>query len=137
MSVPPLDRPKVFRPKMPATWWLRHPKYFLFMMRELSSVFIAIFVVVLLVQIAQLPYGEEAYHAFVQKFRAPGWIIFHIVALLFALYHSLTWFEATSKIIVIRRGEYRVPPRLIIVACIGVWVVLSLVILLLFLFLRS
>ena len=71
MSVPPLDRPKVFRPKMPATWWLKHPKYFLFMLRELSSVFIAIFVVVLLVQIAQLPHGEDAYHAFVQKFRAP------------------------------------------------------------------
>ncbi|MGH7362901.1 MAG: fumarate reductase subunit C, partial [Candidatus Methylomirabilales bacterium] len=26
---------------MPSTWWLRHPAYFRFMMREISSVFIA------------------------------------------------------------------------------------------------
>ncbi|MCZ6874962.1 MAG: fumarate reductase subunit C [bacterium] len=137
MNAPHLDRPKVFQPRMPASWWLKHPKYFLFMMRELSSVFIAIFLVVFLVQIAQLPRGPEAYSAFVQKFSAPGWIIFHIVALLFALYHSVTWFEAASKILVIRRGEHRVPPTVITAAGFGAWGVISLVILLLFLFLRS
>ncbi len=137
MNAPRPDRPKLFQPQMPVTWWLKHPKYFLFMLRELSSVFIAIFLVVFLVQIAQLPRGPEAYSAFVQKFSAPGWIIFHIVALLFALYHSVTWFEATAKILVIRRGEYRVPPKVVTAAGFGAWGVLSLVILLLSLFLRS
>jgi len=137
MNVPRPDRPKVFQPQMPASWWLKHPKYFLFMLRELSSVFIAIFLVVFLVQIAQLPRGQEAYIAFVQKFNAPGWIIFHIVALLFALYHSVTWFEAASKILVIRRGERRVPPQVVTAIGFGAWGALSLVVLLLFLFLRS
>ena len=135
------DRPKVFQPKMPANWWLKHPKYFLFMMRELSSVFIAIFLVVLLIQIAQLlrgpAAGPAAYNAFVQKLRAPGWIVFHIVAFLFALYHSVTWFEAAAKIVVIRRGEHRVPPEAVAGAGFGAWGVVSLVILVLVLLLWS
>ena len=131
------DRPKVFQPKMPANWWLKHPKHFLFMMRELSSVFIAIFLVVFLIQIAQLLRGPAAYSAFVQKLRAPGWIIFHIVAFLFALYHSVTWFEAAAKIVVIRRGEHRVPPQAVAGAGFSAWGVLSLVILVLVLLLWS
>ena len=48
------DKSKLYYPKMPATWWLRKPRYFLFMLRELSSVFIAIFLIVFLIQIYQL-----------------------------------------------------------------------------------
>jgi len=131
------DRPKMFQPKMPANWWLKHPKYFLFMLRELSSVFIAIFLVVFLIQIAQLLRGPAAYKAFVQTLRAPGWIIFHIVAFLFALYHSITWFEAASKILVIRRGEHRVPPQDVVAVGFTAWGVVSFVILVLVLLLRS
>jgi fumarate reductase subunit C len=131
------DRPKTFQPQMPVHWWLKHPKYFLFMMRELSSVFIAIFLIVLLIQIAQLLRGPAAYSAFVQKLSAPGWIIFHIVAFLFALYHSVTWFEAAAKIVVIRRGEHRVPPEAVAGAGFSAWGVLSLVILVLVLLLGS
>ena len=128
------DRPKAFQPKMPANWWLKHPKYFLFMMRELSSVFIAIFLVVFLVQIAALARGPEAYTTFMRKLESPGWIIFHVVALLFALYHSYTWFDLTSKVQVVRLGGRQVPPPWVTAVNIGVWLVLSLVILLLFLF---
>ena len=137
MNAAPSDRPKVFQPKMPANWWLKHPKYFLFMLRELSSVFIAIFLVVFLIQIAQLPRGPGADKAFAQTLRAPGWIIFHIVAFLFALYHSVTWFEAASKILVIRRGERRVPPQAVAGAGFTAWGVVSLVILVLVLLLWS
>ena len=81
--------------------------------------------------------SPAAYSAFVQKLHAPGWIIFHIVAFLFALYHSVTWFEAAAKIVVIRRGEHRVPPEAVAGAGFGAWGVLSLVILVLVLLLRS
>ncbi len=132
MMVPPPEKPQVYYPKMAATWWLKNPKYFLFMLRELSSVFIAIFLVVFLIQIYQLAKGPEAYGAFLEKLRSPGWIVFHGVALLFALYHSFTWFDLTSKVQVVRLGKRRVPPRVVTAASIGVWVILSLAILLLF-----
>ncbi len=134
MNAPTADQPKLYYPKMPATWWLRNLNYFLFMLRELSSVFIAIFLVVFLMQIYQLSRGPAAYIAFVQRLASPGWIIFHVVALLFALYHSYTWFGLTSKVQVVRFGGRPVPPAAVTATNFGVWVVLSLAILLVFLF---
>jgi fumarate reductase subunit C len=128
------DKSKLYYPKMPATWWLTKRSYFLFMLREISSVFIAIFLVVLLVEMYQLSRGEAAYTAFLKRLASPGWIIFHVVALLFALYHTSTWFSLTSKVQVVRMGGRQVPPPLVTAVNFGIWVVLSVVILLVFLF---
>jgi fumarate reductase subunit C len=129
MTAPGSDRPGLYYPKMPSTWWLRHPAYFRFMIRELSSVFIAIFLVVFLIQIHQLSRGPEAYAALVERLRSPGWIIFHVVALAFALYHSVTWFNLTAVVQIVRLGERQVPPRLVAGANFALWAVVSLVIL--------
>jgi fumarate reductase subunit C len=72
------DKSKLYYPKMPATWWLKKPSSFLFMLRELSSVFIALFLVVFLIQIYQLTRSPEAYVAFSQKLSSPGWVILRI-----------------------------------------------------------
>ena len=127
------ERAGLYYPKLPATWWLRRPNYIRFMLRELSSVFIAIFLLVLLVQLHQLSRGPAAYAAFVEKLRSPGWIAFHVVALAFALYHSVTWFNVTGVVQVVRLGERQVPPRLVVAANFGLWAVVSLVILVWFL----
>ena len=103
------------------------------MMRELSSVFIAIFLVVFLVQLNQLRQGPEAYAAFLAKLRSPGWIAFHVVAFAFALYHSITWFNLTAVVQVVRLGERQVPPRLVAAGAFAAWGVVSLVILFFFL----
>jgi len=131
------DKSKLYYPKMPRTWWLRKPAYLLFMLRELSSVFIAVFLVVFLVQIYQLTKGPDAYAAFVQKLSSPGWIVFHIVALLFALLHSITWFQSTAVVMPLRLGERELPRNLVFVLNIGAWVAVSAVILILFLALRG
>ena len=127
------DKSKLYYPKMSATWWLEKKSYFMFMMRELSCVFIAIFLVVLLVQIYQLNQGHDAYAAFRQKLASPGWILFHVVALVFALYHSITWFYSTA--VVVQFGRIR--RELMVGLNIGAWIVLSLLILALFIALRS
>ena len=41
-----------YKPRMSPWWWLRNRRYFFFMMRELSAVFIALFVVTYLVGMA-------------------------------------------------------------------------------------
>ncbi len=129
MSAPGPTREGLYYPKLPATWWLRRPNYFRFMLREVSSVFIAIFLVVFLVEIHQLSQGPEGYSAFLETLRSPGWIVFHVVALAFALYHSFTWFNLTAVVQVVRLGEYQVPRRLVAAANYGLWVVLTAVIL--------
>jgi fumarate reductase subunit C len=122
---------------MPATWWLRKSSYFLFMLRELSSVFIAIFLVVFLAQIYQLTKGPEAYASFSRTLSSPGWVVFHVVALLFAIYHSITWFQSTAVVLPLRLGGREIPPGLVTALNISAWIAISLVILILFLTLRG
>ncbi len=137
MNGPRPDKSMLYYPKMPVTWWLRKRSYFFFMMRELSSVFIAIFLVVLLVQIYQLREGPESYAAFVQGLGSPGWLIFHAIALLFAIYHSITWFISTSVVLPLRLGKREIPRNLVTGLNIGAWIGVSLVILGLFLTLKG
>jgi len=137
MSAVRPDKSKLFYRKLPASWWLSKPSYFLFMLRELSSVFIAIFLVVFLIQIYQLTRGPEAYAAFAQKLSSPGWIIFNLIIFLFALYHSITWFYSSAIVLPLRIGEREMPRNLFVALNVGVLAVVSLVILVLFLALKG
>jgi fumarate reductase subunit C len=122
---------------MSATWWLKKQSYFLFMLRELSSVFIAIFLIVFLVQIYQLTRGPEAYAAFARKLSSPGWIIFNLITFLFALYHSITWFQSSAIVLPLRFGERELPRNLFVALNVGALAVVSLIILVLFLALKG
>jgi fumarate reductase subunit C len=111
------------------TWWLSQRNYLLFMLRELTSVFIGAFLVLYLVQLAQLSRGAEAYTASLEQLASPGWILFSLLALIAALYHSITWFNLTPQILIIRRGEERISPVFIVGPHYLAWLVISLVIL--------
>ena len=137
MISPGPDRSKLYYPTMPATWWLRRRSYFLFMVRELSSVFIATFLIVFLVQIYQLSEGQQSYTAFIQRLGSPGWIIFHVVALFFAIYHTFTWFQSSSVVLQLKIGRQEIPRPVVMGIHIGAWIVASAVILVLFILLRS
>lgn len=137
MSVTRPEPSKLYHRKMPATWWLKKQSYFLFMLRELSSVFIAIFLIVYLCQIYQLTQGPQAYIAFARKLSSPGWILFHLVALLFALYHSVTWFQSSAVVLQLRIGERLIPRPFVMALHVGAWAVISLAVSILFLALKG
>jgi fumarate reductase subunit C len=131
------DPSKLYHRKMPATWWLKKKSYFLFMLRELSSVFIALFLLVYLYQIYQLTQGSEAYVTFTRRLSSPGWIFFNLIALLFAVYHSVTWFQSSAVVLPVRLGERLVPRQIVTALHIGAWVVVSVGVLILFLALKG
>jgi fumarate reductase subunit C len=113
---------------MSPTWWLNKRNYLLFMLRELTVVFIAAFLVLYLVQLSHLAKGPESYAAFLRQRSSFGWILFHILALIAALYHSITWFNLLPQVMVVRRGEERVPPVLIAGSNYIAWLAISVVI---------
>ena len=131
------DKSKLYHPQMPATWWLQKSSYLLFMLRELSSVFIAIFLIVYLVQIYQLTRGPEAYTAFAQNLSSPGWVVFHFLALLFSLFHSITWFQSTAVVMPLRIGARELPRQLMTGLNIAALIAVSIVILIFFNMLRG
>jgi fumarate reductase subunit C len=110
---------------IPFTWWLRKRPYLLFMLRELTVVFIAAFLVLTLVELARLARGADAYQTLLDRLRSPGWVVFHLLALVAAVYHSVTWFNLAPKIMVVRIGEERLSPALVAAVNYGIWFVLS------------
>jgi fumarate reductase subunit C len=109
-------------------WFLRHETYLRYMARELTCIFIGIYTMLLLVGIWRLSQGQAAYGAFLQALRSPVSIVFHVVALAFSVYHSVTWFNLTPKALPVQRGEEFVPDSVIVGAHYVGWVVLSVVI---------
>ena len=114
---------------MPATWWLHNIHLKLFMIRELTSVFVAGYAVFLLILLSHGAPDDQK--AFTATLLCPTAIVFQMIALPFVIFHSVTWFIVTSKAIVLFRGEERVSSRVIAGAHYFLWAVLSLVILLL------
>ena len=104
---------ETYKPKLSPTWWLKSRNYFLFMMRELSSVFIAAFVLLLLYQLFALAKGPEAYAACRSVLTTPAFVAFYAVALVFALYHTITWLGVMGRVQVVRMGAFTVPPKLV------------------------
>jgi len=94
----------------------------------MTSVFIAAFLVLSLVQLSQLARGAEAYAIFLERLASPWWIGFHVLALVAAVYHSITWFNLTPKVMVVRMGEERLAPVLIAASNYVLWLLISVVI---------
>ena len=87
-----------YRPRLPWAWWQRNRRYTLYMLRELSSVFVALWSALFLVQLSRLRRGKDSYERFVAAQRSPGWMAFHLITLLFALLHAVTWFQLTGVV---------------------------------------
>jgi fumarate reductase subunit C len=60
-----------------AGWWRKNPYFVRYMIRESSSVFLAIYAVILLVGLLRLTQGEAAYDAWRAALMSPVSILFH------------------------------------------------------------
>lgn len=107
------------------TWWLSQRTYFLFIVRELTSVFIAAYLMLFLLLLYQLSVGREAYEAYLRFLATPGMLVFHVLALAAALFHTLTWFNLLPNIMVVRYGENRVPAIIVAGVNYAAWMAVS------------
>ena len=111
-------------------WFMAQPAYIKFVIREMTAVFIGIYLVVLLVMLHRLGGGEVAFTELLSTLKRPLWTVIHFLALLAALWHSITWFNLTPKAMPIFLGEKRVADPLVAIAMgYGPWVLVSVVIL--------
>lgn len=81
-----------------AGWWLKNPVYVRYILRESTAVFVGIYAVILLVGLLRLSSGEAAWNNWLIAMQSPGAILFHVVALGAAVYHSVTWFSVAPKV---------------------------------------
>jgi len=117
------EKTKLLHRKMSPTWWLNKPSYTVFILREFSSVFVALVAVGTILQVQALKSGT--YADIERAAESPLALIFGLVALAFALLHSVTFFQAAGKVFVIRIGEMRLTQGAVVAAHYAAWIVLS------------
>jgi fumarate reductase subunit C len=117
------DLTREYHRSVPPDWWLKRRTYFLFMLRELTALFVGAYAAFLLVL---LTLGQRTFEAVLQS---PISLVLHLLALPMVVYHSITWINLTPKVLVVWRGEEQVSPLLILLVHYAAWGVISLAIL--------
>jgi fumarate reductase subunit C len=103
------------------------------MLRELSAVFAALWVVLFMLQRPKIAGGPAARAEWLRDIQSPGWIVFSFVSLLFVLYHAWTAFTSTGTLVYLRIGKAPTPAGaingLMLVAWLGATIVLAAILL--------
>jgi fumarate reductase subunit C len=121
----PSPPPQRYRAPVSRLWWVHRRSYVLFVLRELSSVFVAWFVVYLLLLISAVHRGSDSYQQFLDWAGNPLMVALNLVALAFVVLHAVTWFNLAPRAIAIRLQGRRLPPWTVAAAHFGAWAVIS------------
>ena len=127
MSVPDYTEyhPRWYRKRLSTYWWLGRWPYLKFVLRELSSVAVALSVVMTLAQVWSLQAGRDAYAEFQQNLRAPLLIVLGAVCFGFVLFHTITWFNLAPRAMAVRIRGKRLPDVMIAAPNYIVWLAIS------------
>ena len=117
--------PRWYRPHVSVYWWLGEWHYLKFILREISSVFVAWFVILTLVQLWALRSGRESYARFEHWLQNPVVIAVNVISLFFVVFHAVTWFNLAPKAMAVRFRGKRLPDILLAAPNYAMWAVVS------------
>jgi fumarate reductase subunit C len=117
--------PRWHRPRMSTWWWMKRGGYVVFILREISSVFVAWFVIFLLLLVHAASTGPEEYAEFLHWAREPIVLALNVVSLVLVVFHAATWFNLAPQAMVVRMKGKRVPGLWIAGSNYAAWVVVS------------
>jgi fumarate reductase subunit C len=116
---------RTFRQPVDRYWWAKRRSYLLFMLREISCVFVAWSVVYLLLLVRAVGDGPDSYARFLDWSANPLVVSLNAVALIFLLLHAFTWFNLAPRAIVPHVRGRRVPARAVLAGHYAAWFVVS------------
>lgn len=119
---------KLYRPRVSTYWWLWRWPYLKFILRELSSVPVAYFVVLTLLQLRALKQGPEAYAAFQEWLKNPWVVAVNGLTFFFVLFHTITWFNLAPRAMVVRVRGKRLPDLIIAGSNYAAWLVVTVIV---------
>ncbi len=117
--------PRWYRPRMSVFWWVGRRSYLVFVLRELSSVFVAWSAVFLLLLVRAISQGGAEYQRFLNVSSNPWMLALNVVALAFVVFHAITWFNLAPQAMVVRLRGKRVPRPWVAGAHYAGWALLS------------
>ena len=124
--------PELLHP-LPKTWWLRKQSYLLFVIRELTS--LAVFSYAILIITAMWKATDDSsFTTFFEFLMSTTSVLIHIGLLILAIVHTFTWIALTPKVMVVWQDDERVEPDVIagangilflVISGVVLWVVLG------------
>jgi len=117
--------PRWYRRRVSTYWWVGQRQYRKFILRELSSVFVAVFVVITLLQLRALRAGPEAYARFQHRMQGPALMVLCAISLFFVVFHTITWFNLAPRALALRIRGRRLPDFLVAAPNYIIWLVVS------------
>lgn len=115
----------VYIREVPRWWWLETTPFRRFVLRELTSVFVALFSIILLLFLFALSRGQDHYQGFLHWLDLPLVAVLNVVTLVAVLYHTVTSIQLASQIQEVRFGGRTVPRSTVMIALTAGWIVLS------------
>ena len=116
---------KRYERQIPGWWVVTKGTWFVFFLREITCIFVALFALFYLRFAKAIYAGPEEYAEFVEGLRAPWVIAIHCLSFVAVVWHTITWFVAAPKAMRPRVGDKLVPPQAIIAGHYAGWIVVS------------
>jgi fumarate reductase subunit C len=110
---------------MGGDWWFERGAYFRVLLRELTALPIALYLVLAIGLCRAILRDDIAYASYLSYLASPSVLAFHALALAASLLHTITWFNLTPKALALRVGEERLPPAGVAGAHYLVWLVMT------------
>ncbi len=120
-----LYHPRWYRRPVSVFWWLEKRSYIVFVLREFTSVFVALVSVLTLLQVRAILDGPEAHAALMARLASPPITGLLLVALVALVFHSVSWFNLAPKAMPVRLRGRRVPDVLVSGGNFAAWLVVS------------
>ncbi len=92
-----MSRRKPYVRPMNGWWWTRNNYFKRYMIREGTSVFLALFALEILLALVALSRGQAAYDRWLVMLANPLFVVFHVLVFAAACYHTYTWFSVSPK----------------------------------------
>jgi fumarate reductase subunit C len=108
MAAETSPRPRQYTRHRPLNWWTKNPRYTLFIFRELSAGFLALYAI-LLFRLMHRAGDPQAWDQIIGWLMSPVSIVLHVVVLAFALLNTWTTFTLAPRVLKLHRGEEPVP----------------------------
>lgn len=116
--------PREYPWRIPANWWTHNRHYFLYVVREFTALPLALWLLWLLVEVKRAGDGPARY----APHGSLAFVVFSVIVLLFALYHSVTFLSLSGLIIRVKLLDKTVPATVVSMAMFGLWALASVVV---------
>ena len=120
-----LHHPRWYRRPVSVFWWMEKRSYVVFVLRELTSVFVALVSLLTLLQVRAILSGPEAFESLNARLASPPVTVLLVVGLVALVFHSASWFNLAPRAMPVRLGGRRVPDVLVAGGNYATWLVIS------------